>query len=450
MPNATAVVMDQLNNTEKNNPFGPTEEESIIALAIEHPEFFNIVAPYLEVDHFHKIETKFIFRIIKFYFDKHETVPTRGMLHDIAKRKLTVDDDYADDVCALLDKRLDPRDTEIIKETLVEWARNRSYGQLYTEHAYNAYENHDYDYLENLIEKARKVSAVTSSKGLWFFKNTNEIFTEDSETKLTCGFPSLDRVINEGGPTFGDVFVWMAPTGVGKSIMLVNSGVACLERKLKVLHITLELSEKKTQLRYAGAMTNLRVTNERFTNKERFMARLQRIKDSIGDGDLVIYEFPPDEISVDAIYALIDYLRKSKNWSPDVVIVDYLELMLSRHSSYNVDDYKKQKQVATEIRGLARNENVLVFTATQTNRESQKGENEPQMIGVNRVAESYGKMMPLDYVVSINQTPNDYNDDIPRVKFHVAKNRNGPKFVTIKAKVNYLTFKADEDIVSTI
>jgi replicative DNA helicase len=144
---------------------------------------------------------------------------------------------------------------------------------------------------------------------------------------------------------------------------------------------------------------------------------------------------------------VVKCLKRTKGWAPDVVIVDYLELMMSRRSAYNKDDYTRQKKVATELRGFAKKENVLVFTATQTNRDVSKkdkgngGGGGP--IDVNRAAESFGKMMPTDYVVSLNQSSDEYKAG--RMRFFVAKNRNGPKFKTISALVNYETMVVDVD-----
>jgi replicative DNA helicase len=160
-------------------------------------------------------------------------------------------------------------------------------------------------------------------------------------------------------------------------------------------------------------------------------------------GSLKIYEFPPEEISVDTVYQVIKSLKKTKAWIPDVVIIDYLELMMSRRSQYNKDDYTRQKRVSTELRGLASNENVLLFSATQTNRDQTKKDGGGGPIDVNRVAESYGKMMPSDYVVSLNQNPDEYQAG--RFRFYIAKNRNGPKFKTISAKVNYETMVVEVD-----
>jgi len=230
------------------------------------------------------------------------------------------------------------------------------------------------------------------------------------------------------------------------SILLPHSGIACMKRGANILHITLELSKVKTALRYAGAISNVEV-HRRFEpqNRARMVTALEKAK-TMYNGDLKIFEFPPDEISVVHIYQLIDKLRKQDNWHPDVLVIDYLELLISRRASDNDKEYNKQKQVSTQIRGVAKNEDVLIFTATQTNREDPKAKKGPGggVIGINRVAESFGKMMPMDYVVTANQELDEYNNDHPQLRLWVAKNRNGQKNKKVTISINYKTFRLSE------
>ena len=117
-----------------------------------------------------------------------------------------------------------------------------------------------------------------------------------------------------------------------------------------------------------------------------------------------------------------------------------MDLMMSRVKKYNEKEYERQKHVATEIRGLAKNENVLVFTATQTNRGGMDG----GLIDLNKSADSFGKQFPLDYVISLNQCMDERKSDPAQLRFFVAKNRNGPKHDTITCEINYKTMVVNE------
>jgi replicative DNA helicase len=241
------------------------------------------------------------------------------------------------------------------------------------------------------------------------------------------------------------------------SLMMVNNAFSALKQGHDVMFVTYELSALKTAMRLASSMSDINMDDFVSTNVEDIsdaelnklrdvQARVRRkVKNRYKGAELVIYEMPPDECSVDNIYAIIDSNYKMKGWRPKVVILDYLELMLSRRSSSNDDDYTRQKSVATEVRGLAKNEEVFVISGTQTNRSGldQRGRDNDDgrrilpNINLDKSAESFGKTMPVDYVVSMNQTEDEYQREPSVIRLWVAKNRNGPKFVSVTTNVWY-------------
>ena len=222
------------------------------------------------------------------------------------------------------------------------------------------------------------------------------------------------------------------------SIVLCNNAISSLQGERSggeigqdVLLITFELDNIKTAMRCLGAATG--VPLDHIPEKQDYIRRMMRTMERTYKKKFAIYEWPPDECSVIHIYALLDNLKRTKGWKPDVVIIDYLDLMVSRNEAYNKDDYTRQKHVANEIRGLAKNEEVLVFTATQTNRSGASSIE----ADLNVAAESFAKQFSLDYVVSLNQSKGERISTPPRIRLFVAKNRNGPKHVTVECSIEY-------------
>jgi len=454
---------EQTLHDKDSRTFGENEEQAIIALAFDLPEFFSSVVPYLQIDHFKHIPSKFLFAIIKKLIEKHRVSPTRGLVKDIARKNLTVDDDY-EPILSLIDKQSDPREAPVVKQSVVEFAKRRALGLLYSKEVMEEVSRGNFDRVNEIVESARKITDV-SQTGIWFFERAHELFTEENEIKFTTGFPKLDRYINDGGPTISDVFVWMAPTNVGKTYMLCNTGEANVRAGHNVVHFSFEGDIKKTQVRYAGAFTNVPVVTHmhRMAHKDQITQILSRCKAHYG-AELVLYKFPADEVSVDTLHQVMDFLRRNKGFNPRVVIIDYLELMVSRNKFMNRDDYARQKSISTELCGFADKENVAVFTATQTNRYGMNEEEQSskktagtgggKSIDLDKIAESFGKSMPLSYVVSINQTKNEYEagydasraeNTAARARLFIAKNRNGPKSETVAIRMNYVTMKAKED-----
>lgn len=230
------------------------------------------------------------------------------------------------------------------------------------------------------------------------------------------------------------------------SVVLCNNAISSLKGTGKdgtmgqdVLFITYELDVFKTAMRILGSATGIPL--EDIPSKPDYIKRVMDSMQKTYGKKLLIYEMPPDECSVNHIYALLDSLRRKHNWHPEVVIIDYMDLIVSRYPSYNKDDYTRQKHVANEIRGLAKNENVLVFTATQTNR---AGAGEDEIVDLTKAAESFGKQFSLDYIVSLNQTRADRTATPPRLRMFIAKNRNGPKHELITCTIDYKTMMVRE------
>lgn len=254
---------------------------------------------------------------------------------------------------------------------------------------------------------------------------------------------------------------WYYTSGIvsHNSIALCNTAIACNRRNLNVLYVTLEMSKERISQRLAGIITNMRI-NERFKSKETMMQKL-RLEEQTNKAQLIVKDYPADDVSVDVIQADIDILRRLHGVKIDVVIIDYLELLMSRVQAYNREDYTRQKKVSTEICRLAKKEHVLAFTATQTNRSGAavsdgvgkgkgKGKSDDDLIDLNRIAESYGKAMPIDYLVTINQSKQEYEEGLresalAKCRLYIVKNRNGPKFITIASNINYLTMSMKEE-----
>lgn len=448
-----SLVDDQDDNRE----FGDHQEKAIIALALDHPDFFSHVAQYLKPDMFTNPYASMVYHRIHEHYVKHGVIITRQLCKDELLSMLSADDDWKPCI-EILDYESNPREIKILRDQLVSWAKSKAYDQLYTTDSIEAAEQGDYSHVDQIVEDARKITDFTGS-AFWFFDQAEELFVDEMEKRYTTGFDYLDTFINAGGPAVGEVFCWTAPTGVGKSLMLVNSAYGCLKMGAKVLFITLELSAKKVAERFLGVISG-QVIRRKHEHRDIMLEKVRGHAATYGK-NLVIEEFAPDDISVDTIYAICDARKKQKDFDPDVIVIDYLELLLSRNPSYNKEDYTRQKRVATEIRQLARKQQALCFTASQTNRsgigshESGKAE---ESIGLSKIAESYGKTMPMEYIVTINQTANEYrggrtnpdDEDSPNLRakcrFYIAKNRNGIKFKSIDAHINYETMRATDEV----
>lgn len=441
--------LEQNEEQEVVKPFKKFQEESIISLALDHADFFLTVSSFIKPEMFTRLETRYIIAELLNLQEKFNVVPTRAILREHIEGKLTEDDPY-DLVLQLVDRKSDYREVPIIKDLLLNWAKQKAYGLIYTPEAIQAFKDGQYDYIDKLINDANKIADVGNA-GFWVLDNIELLFQPEAIEHKTTGFPRLDKVLNNGGPSPKEVVCWLAPTNVGKSILLCNNAMSSYKgpgpggvNGQDVLLITYELDVIKTAMRCLASTMNIKM-DQILTNQDLVRRTVNTMKQTYKKR-FYIYEWPPDECSVNHVYALLSNLKRTEGWKPDVVCIDYMDLMVSRHKEYNKDEYTRQKHVATEIRGLAKNENVLVFTATQTNRSGM----DDGLIDLNKSAESFGKQFSLDYVISLNQSADERTQNPAQLRFFVAKNRNGPKHVTITCEIDYSTMVVREALTQPI
>ena len=228
----------------------------------------------------------------------------------------------------------------------------------------------------------------------------------------------------------------VAPPGVGKSLYLVNQGVISLIEGRNVLYVSLEMSEDKIAQRFDSVMT---LINQRTlpTQQDNLKKRLDVFKTEFPNGQLRIKEYPTGLAKVGTIRSYLSQLKNYEGFVPDVLIVDYLELL---ESSREAPEYLAQEMLARELRGLAVEQNFLVWTATQTNRQGRN----VNIITDAELGDSYGKFRTMDYAISLNQNEQEFDEG--RMRCYVMKSRNGRTRFTLPMNIDYGTLRMTEGV----
>jgi len=220
----------------------------------------------------------------------------------------------------------------------------------------------------------------------------------------------------------------VAPPGVGKSLFLANQAARSVLDGHNVLYISLEMGEDRVAQRLDSIFTRIQQSklSSRITDIE---SRLDTISQQWDDrGKLIIKEFPCKRLSVTGLRAYLNQLKNYDDFTPDIIVVDYLELM---RTEKDMAEYQGQERLAQELRGIASEYEALVWTATQTNREGKK----VNIITDAELADSYGKIRVCDLVFSINQTEQEF--DSGRARLYLMKSRNGRARFIVPLKIDY-------------
>lgn len=158
-------------------------------------------------------------------------------------------------------------------------------------------------------------------------------------------------------------------TGVGKTAFMCHLASANLMSGYNVLYLTLEMSEEKIAERIDANTLDTQIQDFKHMDKKSYLSKIDNIKGKTS-GKLIIKEYPTASASAANFRHLINELKIKKNFTPDIIYVDYLNICASsRVKNTQANSYTIVKSIAEEIRGLAIEFDLPIVTATQTNRQ---------------------------------------------------------------------------------
>ncbi len=227
-------------------------------------------------------------------------------------------------------------------------------------------------------------------------------------------------------------------TGVGKSLFMCHCAADNLMSGLNVLYITLEMAEERIAERIDANLMNITMNELEDLPKDSYIKKMQRVKDKT-TGRLIIKEYPTSSAGSANFRHLLNELRLKKNFVPDIIYIDYLNICASSRikSGSNVNSYTLIKSIAEELRGLAVEFNVPIVSATQTTR-SGYGNSDVELTDTS---ESFGLPATADFMFAIitseeletlgqlmiKQLKNRYNDPSHYKRFVIGVDRSKMK-----------------------
>lgn len=222
-------------------------------------------------------------------------------------------------------------------------------------------------------------------------------FLHRKESKVPFDLHYLNN-ITKGGVSVKTLNIIMASTGVGKSMVMCHMASANLIHGKNVLYITLEMAAERISERIDVNLLDVTFDQLEMIPKQQY---LKMVKDKWDKtpGKLIVVEYPPTAASAATFRALLDELKLKKNFVPEIIYVDYLNLASSSRIKMgaNVNSYTYVKSIAEELRGLAVEFSLPIISATQTNR----GGFENSDIDLNDTSESFGLPMTVDFMIAL-------------------------------------------------
>jgi len=404
---------------DKLSNFGHSFQVKVISALLTDKAFTQQVSDILLPDFFESESNVWIVDTIIKYFYEYKTAPTLDVFkikvndveRDIVKSSIieSLKDSY---------RYLESEDLDFVKEETLNFCKNQCIKRAILE-SVDFLNKGQYELIKSTIDSAMKAGA-DKEVGHEYNSSVEDRYKDNIRSTIPTPWPVIND-LSDGGFGKGELVVFVAPAGIGKSWGLINIGANAVKQGLNVVHYTLELNEGYVGQRYDAVLTGIANQNLKY-NIEEVQNTINKLK-----GNLVIKYYPTKTASCSTIRAHIEKMILIGK-KPDLVIVDYADLLKGAVSRKEMRH--ELESIYEDLRGVAGEYEVPLFTASQANRSAL----EQDVIEADKISESYAKVMIADFVLSLSRKVTDKIAGTGR--WHVIKNRFGPDGITLPSKMN--------------
>ena len=377
-------------------------ENTIISSLFFNEDYTRKVLPFIKEEYFgNRVEQLLYGEIFKFV-EKYNNLPTKdamlielGQRKDINEEELNHLKDYVNQI-----ENTEP-DVKWLTETTEKFCKDR------------AVHNAVLSGIKILDGKDKKQTAeaiphiLSDALAVSFDKSVGHDYIEDADDRFKWYHTKEKRYqfdldymnrITKGGVPSKTLNIALAGTGVGKSLFMCHLASSYLLQGLNVLYITLEMAEERIAERIDANLLDVTMEDLHDMPQQLYEGKITKLREKT-QGQLVIKEYPTASAHSGHFKSLMNELALKKSFRPDVIFIDYLNICASsRFKGGNISSYFYVKAIAEELRGLAVEFNVPIFSATQTTRTGYVSTD----IGLEDTSESFGLPATADFHVCLD------------------------------------------------
>ena len=434
-------------------------EKTILRNLLTNDSFMRKVLPFIQKDYFEGVY-KHLFNEVVSYTHKYNKLPSiEAFKIQIEQSDKFHEEMYTHAVDILPDIfTFKDEDFDWLLDTTEKWCQDRA--------VYNAvmksisiidgkHQELTKNAIPDVLQQALAVCFDTNV-GHDYLENVDDRFDFYHEQEERIPF-DLDyfNTITKGGLPNKTLNIALAGTGVGKSLFMCHCAASALSQGRNVLYITMEMAEERIAERIDANLMDVAIDQLDHMSKSMFTDRVNKIKQTT-NGKLIIKEYPTGQAHTGHFRALLNELKLKKQFKPEIVFVDYLNICASsrmKGMGGSINSYSYIKAIAEEMRGLAVEFNLPIMSATQTTR-SGFGNSDP---GLEDTSESFGLPATADLMfalvsneeldsmgqIMVKQLKNRFNDPNKNKRFVIGVDRSKMKLFDVDQSEQTLT-KKDE------
>ena len=401
---------------------------TILSNLLHDEVYARKVLPFIRDEYFEERTDRVLFQQIADYIKSYDGLPTKEVLHIEAEKR----DDLTQDEFSLIENLIDAlhestSERAWAEDTTESWCKERAiYLALMKsiQIADGQDEKHGNDAIPDILKDALSVG---------FDQHVGHDYIDDSEGRYEYYHRKENKIefdlemfnkITAGGISNKTLNIALAGTGVGKSLFMCHYAASVLLQGKNVLYITCEMAEEKIAERIDANLLNTNIKEVAELPKTVFEKKVNKLREKT-QGKLIIKEYPTASAHVGHFRSLLSELKLKKNFIPDIIFVDYLNICASSRyrSAVNVNSYNYVKAIAEELRGLAVEFDLPIFSATQTTRGGFTS-TDPDLTDTS---ESFGLPATADLMIALISS--DELEELGQIMVKQLKNRyNDPTY----------------------
>ena len=417
-------------------------ETTILKNLIFNEEYARKVLPFLSSEYFLDSTDKIVFKEIDAYIQKYKNLPTyEALVINLNEQKSLTEEQVKDSLSILQEINENKEET-----TPIEWLIEQSEKFCQDKAIYNAIME-SVSILDNKSKNKSKgqiPELLSNALGVSFDSHIGHDYIEQAdsrydfyhrtEKRIPFDLDFFNRITKNGLPQ-KTLNIALAGTGVGKSLFMCHVAAGCISQGYNVLYITMEMAEERIAERINANLLNITTDELHVIPKEDYNRKFSSLKNKI-QGKLIIKEYPTASAHAGHFRSLLNELRLKKNFYPDIIFIDYLNICCSSRMKMgaSINSYTYIKAIAEELRGLAVEFCVPIVSATQTTRSGFTNTD----IGLEDTSESFGLPATADFMfalitseeleqlnqIMVKQLKNRYADPTVNKKFVIGVDKS--------------------------
>lgn len=409
-------------------------EQQILNGIVFDEEYARNVMPFLKPDYFREDSQNVVFGLIQSYIDKYNKSPTPMALAIELTNSNSLSQNQFDAAKEVLKSmRREEVDRDWLTDQTEQFCQDK------------AIVNAVMESIKIIEDKNGSVSRGSIPKlladaiGVTFDNRVGHDYFEDAAERWDFYHRTEERVsfdidwlnkVTKGGVTRKSLNIILGGTNTGKTLLMTHMASSNLKKGLNVLYVTMEMAEQRISERIDANLLDLTVDELSDLDRDVYLKKISRLRENTV-GKLVVKEFPTSSAGAAHFRHLLNELKLKKNFVPDIVYIDYLNICCSTRIKANsgANSYTIIKSIAEELRGLAVEFNIPIISATQTTRAGYDSSD----VDLTDTSESFGLPATADFMFAIMRT--EEMDELNQMLFKQLKNRYSDVTQNVRAAI---------------